>query len=149
MRFQQREWSCGPASVVNACLALGLRVSESRVRTLSSCTQEGADEQQLIVAIRSLGLTATEYRGTDMSAAWAFVRSNLIDGKPCLLCIDQWKHWACAIAGIGQTLVVFDPQRTRKNLAEGGIVPMTRRVLNRRWKCRNESEPFYAIAIGR
>lgn len=149
MRYQGLEWSCGPASVVNACRTLGLRVSESRVRSLAGASAGGTDEQQLISAIRSLGLTASEYQGSDMAAAWAFVRSNLMDGKPQLLCIDQWKHWVCAIGMVGQSVIVFDPDRTVKNSRENGVVPMTRRILQRRWRCRNEQEPFYAIAVGR
>lgn len=149
MRYQDRDWSCGPASIVNSCRVLGVRVSEGRARSLCGSDRNGTDAAQMIQAVRQLGLTVTPHQGSDASAAWAFVRSNLTEGRPSLLCIDQWRHWASAIASIGGLVLLADPIRTNRNMAENGIIPASRTSLMRRWRCRNESEPFYAIAMGK
>lgn len=149
MRYQARAWSCGPAAVVNACRALGFRVAEGRIRALAGTTQDGTDESEMISAVRSLGLTATEHRGADQAAAWAFVRANVLDGHPVVVCIDQWQHWVTVVGICGDRVLLVDPANTKKNEAENGIHSLTRPDLLRRWRCRNEAEPFYAISIGK
>ena len=147
--YQAEDWSCGPASIVNACRVLGLRVSERSVRSLCGTTPDGTDDVQMIAAVRSLGLTATPHHSSDVAAAWAFVRSNAMEGRPSLICIDQWRHWVSIIGTIGGLVIIADPIDTKTNRAENGIHTMSRTALVRRWRCRNEDEPFYAIAIGK
>jgi ABC-type bacteriocin/lantibiotic exporter with double-glycine peptidase domain len=149
MRYQDTSFSCGPAGLVNAFRILGRRVAERRVRALSSCTEEGTDEDGLIAAARALGYTAAPHHSADEKAAWSFVRASLLDGKPCLLCIDNWGHWVTAIAIVGDHIIVADSSNLKKNEAENGIHPMGRRELIKRWRCPSEQEPFYAIAIGK
>lgn len=149
MRYQVTEWSCGAAAVVNACQAIGVRASESRVRRLACSGPDGTDEVQLIGAVRGLGLKATPWGGMDGPAAWAFVRSNVAEGRPCLVCIDQWRHWVAVVASVGGRVIVADSARTRRNLAENGVHSLSRPGLIRRWRCRNEREAFYAIAVSR
>lgn len=149
MRYQATDWSCGPASVVNACQALGIRAAESRIRRLAESDSDGTDEVHLIQAVRALGLKATPWGGTGASAAWAFVRSNVADGRPCLLCIDQWSHWVCVVGSVGTRVIVADSVRTTRNLAENGVHAVSRPALIRRWRRRNSQEHFYAIAVSR
>lgn len=150
MRFQQLSWSCGPAAVVNAARAVGKRIAESRVRKLSGTTKrDGTDEHGLITGIRGAGLTATPHWSTIDTTAWAFVRSNVLDGRPCLLCIDNWGHWVTAIGLVGDHVLIADPTSATINQNENGIHSFARRQLIKRWKHRLEEEPFYAIAVGR
>lgn len=150
MRYQEESWSCGPAALVNAARALGKRVAEKRVRSLSGCTEDaGADERGLIFAARDLSLTATPHHSADSAAAWAFVRSNVLEGRPCLICVDSWGHWVTVVGIIGDRVLLYDPANTKKNQAENGVEPLTRPQLLKRWRCPKEEEPFYAIAIGR
>lgn len=149
MRYQMRAWSCGPASLVNACRALGFRVAEGRIRALAGTTEDGTEEDGLISAARELRLTATPHHGADQAAAWAFVRSNVMDGRPCLICIDQWNHWVTVIGIVGDRVLVFDPAETKKNQSESGVHALSRTDLLKRWRHKSEDEPFYAIAIGK
>jgi ABC-type bacteriocin/lantibiotic exporter with double-glycine peptidase domain len=149
MRYQMRGWSCGPASLVNACRALGFRVAEGRIRALSGTTEEGSDEYDLIPAARELGLTATPHHSADQAAAWAFVRANVMDGRPCLLCIDQWNHWVTVVGIVGDRVLVVDPANTKKNASENGIHSLSRPDLLRRWRHKGTEEPFYAFAVGK
>lgn len=150
VRYQEKPYSCGPSALLNACRVLGKKVSERKLRPLAECSEEnGTNEVGLISAARNLGYTATTHSSADQKAAWAFVRSNILDGKPVLLCIDNWGHWVTAVGIIGDQILVIDPANTKKNSDENGIHPMNRRALFKRWKCPSESEPLYAIAIGK
>lgn len=149
MRFQSLAWSCGPASIVNAARAFGKRVSEARVRKLAGTTRDGTDEAGLISAMRSLGYTASSHWSADQTAAWSFVRANVLDGKPCLLCIDSWGHWVTVIGIVGDRVLLSDPANTQKNVKENGLHSLSRRDLLKRWRCPNQESPFYAIAVGR
>lgn len=103
----------------------------------------------MIPAIRELGLTATPHHSADAAAAWAFVRSNAMEGRPSLICVDQWRHWVSLIGVVGGFVIMADPINTKSNISENGIHLLSRPQLARRWRCRNEDEPFYAIAIGK
>lgn len=149
MRYQARGWSCGPAAVVNAARAMGSRISEGRIRALAGTTEDGTDEDELIAAIRGVSLKATPHHSADQSAAWAFVRANVLDGRPTVLCIDQWHHWVTIVGIVGDRVLLVDPNDTKKNMAENGIYSMSRHDLFRRWRHPSDEEPFYAIAVGK
>ena len=150
MRSQQRSWSCGPAALVNICRALGRRVAEGRARVLAGTTKAGGtDELGLISAARSLGLTAAVHSSSDKAAAWAFIRSNVADGRPCLLCIDQWQHWVAAIGVVGDRVLIHDPANTKANVTESGLHPLSRPDVIRRLRHQGEQNAFYVIAIGK
>lgn len=149
MRYQMRAWSCGPGAIVNAARALGVRIAEGRVRALAGTTEDGTDEHELIAAARGVGLKASSHHSADQSAAWAFVRANVLDGRPCVLCIDQWRHWVTVIGIVGDRVLLCDPNDTKKNRAENGIYSMSRPDLLRRWRHPSDAEPFYAIAISK
>lgn len=149
MRYQARQWSCGPAAIVNAARALGIRVAEGRVRALAGTTEDGTDEDELIAAIRGISLKATPHHSADQSAAWAFVRANVLDGRPCVICIDQWRHWVTVIGIVGDRIILCDPIDTKKNASENGIYSLSRPDLLRRWRHPSDEEPFYAIAISK
>lgn len=144
-----RTWSCGPAALVNAARAIGVRVAEGRLRALAGTTEDGTDEHELIAAARGIGLTATAHHSKDQAAAWAFIRANVMDGRPCLICIDQWSHWVTVVGIVGDRIILADPANTKKNQSENGIHPLSRPDLLRRWRCPKEEEPFYAIAVGK
>lgn len=149
VRYQEHPWSCGPSALVNAARALGKRISEKRVRSLAGCTEAGTDESGLIHAARGLGLTATPHHSADSATAWAFVRSNVLEGRPCLICVDSWGHWVTVVGIVGDRVIVADPANTKVNKAENGVELFTRPQLLKRWRCPNEAEPFYALAVGR
>jgi ABC-type bacteriocin/lantibiotic exporter with double-glycine peptidase domain len=149
VRYQQRAWSCGPAALVNAARSIGVRISEGRARKLAGTTEDGTDEDELIQAARGIGLTATPHHSKDQAAAWAFIRSNVLGGHPCLICIDQWTHWVTVVGIIGDRILLADPANTKKNAGENGLHSLSRTDLYKRWRCPNELEPFYAIAVGK
>lgn len=149
MRYQEHPWSCGPAALRSAGLVLGEKVAERTIRAKAGTTEDGTDEQELIHAARELGWTATPHHSADKAAAWAFVRANALDGRPVVLCLDQWTHWVTVIGIVGDKVIYFDPANTKKNMDECGITITSRTSLSKRWRCPSEEMPFYAIAIGK
>lgn len=149
MRYQELSWSCGAAALRSAALVLGKKFSERTVRARAGTDEEGTDEKELIQAARDLGLTATPHHSADKSAAWAFVRANVLDGRPCVLCIDKWTHWVTVVGIVGDKVILVDPANTLKNMSENGVHVLSRPQLSRRWKCPRAQEPFYAIALGK
>ena len=103
----------------------------------------------MMSGIRNLGMTATQHSSADISDAWAFIRSNCTDGRPCIICTDQWGHWVCVIGVVGTSVIIADPTFTRSNRTENGVHVMSRTKLSRRWRCPNQDRPFYAIAVGK
>ncbi len=124
-------------------------MAERTVRSLCGPVLNGTDDAQMISAIRGLGLTATPHSSSDTAAAWAFVRSNVMEGRPSLVCIDQWRHWVTVIGAVGSLVIIADSNNTKANMAENGIHTLSRPRLVRRWRHRDEQMPFYAIAIGK
>lgn len=150
MKYQALAHSCGPAALRNAAVALGVSVTEARLRALAGCTEElGTDEHGLICAAREIGLKATPHWSSDKNAAWAFVRSNVMDGRACLLCTSNWGHWVTVIGVLGDRVVLDDPSNAAANVHENGTHVLTRKQLLKRWRHRHEAEPFYAVALGR
>lgn len=150
MRYQARPWSCGPAALVNAFRAIGLKYSESRLRSIAGSSQEhGTDEKQLIMTIRMIGMSVVEHSGSDKNAAWAFIRSSIMDGRPCLICIDRWQHWVSIIGMIGNRVIVCDSSNSARNISENGIRSLSRSQLLKSWACPGEDLPFYGMSIGK
>lgn len=151
MRYQQLEWSCGPAAIVNAGRALGIRISERRARKLAGgwkgC-RNGTDDWQMLDAIRQLELIAEPLLTEDKTAAWALIRSSVISGRPVIICIDNWHHWTTVVGVVGDRVLVVDPTFARSNQRENGVYSLTKSELLRRWKHRHLGQ-WYGIAVGR
>lgn len=148
MRYQQRTWSCGAAALLNAARVLGIRVSERTVRRLSGMTDDGVDEFGIISAARELNMTTSPLETPDRLAAFSVVHSNVLAGRPTILCVDNNTHWVCVGAAAGERVLLIDSANTRRNVAENGIHSIIRRDLLRRWKCRTNGM-YYAIVVGR
>ena len=149
MRFQQREYTCGPAAIVNAARALGVRVAERRVAKLASTAKNHeTDDWQMLEAIRGVGLIAEPLLAESRSAAWAFVKSSLSSGRPVIVCIDSYSHWTTLIGVCGDRVLMADPIRTDTNKKENGIISLGRLELLRRWMHKSKGE-HYGIAVGR
>lgn len=149
MRYQQKSYSCGPAALLNAIKIFEKKITESKIRKLSSCSEDGTDENGLITAIRQLNYTASTHWSADQTAAWSFIRANVMDGRPCLVCIDQWQHWVTIIGIIGDKVILIDPSNSKKNTSENGVFSLNRFKMIKRLKCSSETQPFYIIAIGK
>lgn len=149
MRFQDAPGTCGAAAVVNACRAFSIRVPERSVRKLAGTDGDGTDQQGIIFALRSLGLSAEEYRGTRRSPSWQWLHGALLHGRVIILCMDNWQHWTTAIGSLGDRVILIDSTNTKANRAENGVHVLSRDRLLRRWGCPGGDHRYYGIGVSK
>lgn len=146
---QEKPWSCGPASLVNICSALGLDVTEKRVREYSDADKDGTDEKQLMDAARELGLKHEVISSAELDRAWDRLHDAVSDGMPALLCVDQWDHWVAVVGVNGDRVIMLDPSNEKDNVAVNGVHMLTKSQLSKRWKHKEADRAFYAISFSR
>lgn len=153
MRFQRTDYTCGPASIVNALLAVGIRISERQIELLSKASEtDGVNEQGMIRALKKLGYS---YRilpdVIDSDVAWEWVSEHLDAGHPVILCVENFTHWASLIGKLGEKRVIYADSQDglESNRRENGVRSLTRRGLTRLWgsRGRGRRRKYYAISI--
>lgn len=145
MRYQQNDYSCGPAAIVNALKCFGRHYRERTVQKLCGTTQEGGtDEKSLLTGIRALNWRVTELKATSRPEAFQKLWT-VLDDSAALLCVDNDSHWITAIGKIGRRIVIADPKNTVKNRKENGVHVVPAPELIRRW--RNAGNEYYGLVI--
>lgn len=129
----------------------GHRVAEQNIRGLAGSTPAGTDEGGIKSAARALGYKVVEHWGSSRTESWDWLHGTLRSGKPVVLCLDAWEHWATAFGLLGDMVCIYDPARWQKNRAEDGIHVLDRsKLLYRWWNARKSVEGqrrVYALAI--
>ena len=153
IKFQLKDYYCGPASLQNALLALGRRQSQDRIATIAGTTEaDGTDENGILRTALWAGLAPDQGRFDAGLAAHGWVWSSLTMGRPVLLCVDRWQHWVTAVGVLGQRVVLFDPARYPHNKARNGVFTLPRAKLLKRWAAarsvRGKGPVYYGIALG-
>ncbi len=70
-----------------------------------------------------------------------------MEGRPAVLCVDQWDHWVAVIGVVGDRVVMQDSANTKDNIEQNGIHLMTKSELIKRWKCKGTEKSLYAITF--
>lgn len=154
MRYQQREWDCGPAACANAAQSLGFPVQYWEVVKVSGAAVDGTSEAGVLSALRYLGLSARPYESNDRNSAWQWLHGALIQGRAVLLCVDSWSHWV-AVAGLLGTerVVLLDSIRSIRNKRENGVHFVSHTTLMKRWwnarRWADGEKRLYAICVGK
>lgn len=146
---QEKPWSCGPASLVNVCDALGIDVSEKRVRELCDADKDGTDEHQLLEAAEELDLRVKIIHTGDADASWNQLVKNAIAGRPSVICTQNWDHWVAIIGVVGDKVILQDSANTEDNVEQNGVHVLTKDQLIKIWKCKGAEKSFYAISFER
>ncbi len=127
MKFQAKNWSCGPAAVINGLRCLGIKVSEKEARLLAGTTaKDGTDTPGMLLAINRWA------KGESFDVVGFDAAVELID-PPTIICVHGWKHWVTVIGITGSRFIVADPSTAKRNKAENGIRIMTRVQLKKWW----------------
>jgi ABC-type bacteriocin/lantibiotic exporter with double-glycine peptidase domain len=146
MRFQRDAYSCGIFAIMNALRAVGVKVSEKRVRAHSATTEEhGTNEHGVLNALERIGFKSEEIRATGKNEAWKKLSESLESGRPVILSVDSDRHWVAAVGLCGDFVVVFDSQRTQKVKDENGSIVYGKKNLLRRWSCKGDR--FFGISV--
>lgn len=126
----------------------------ARVRRLDC--DAGTSEAGIVAAVRHFGgdlVSVTEYSSENKSHAWEWLHGSLIHGRPAVLCLDSWAHWALAASSLGDRVFVFDPAPSKRNMVENGVHVLTKQQLMRRWfnarLWADGERRLYAVSVGK
>jgi predicted double-glycine peptidase len=153
MRYQTRDYYCGPAAVQNAMFALGLKFSQDQLALLGGTSEaDGTDEDGIKRMVLGIGREVDEFATDTDLAAFGWVWNNAVLGRPTVLCMDQWGHWVTVIGTLGKRVIMFDPARYRHNTDRLGTYNLPKDRFLRRWKAAHRTAgakpAYYGIAIG-
>lgn len=107
-KLQEKGFSCGPAAIRNCLLKLGKNVTESYIRQLAHTTSNGTTEEDLFVAIESLGFTYKEYQTKSPQVFSKRLLKALKNGNPCIIATDSYFHWVAAIQYSKRKVKIID-----------------------------------------
>lgn len=110
MRMQDTQANCGPASLYNGLLALGVASTQADCAAACGTTAtDGTPPKGLLKGAKSFGrqpLIINEKRAT---VAILWLMHFLSHGRPVVLCVDKNEHWVTAVAALGDRVLVADP----------------------------------------
>jgi hypothetical protein len=153
VRFQKTDYTCGAASVVNALLAIGVKIPEALVEELSGTDPKyGVNEHGLLKALKKLKY---EYHVLpdvlDSNDAWMWLTHQLRAGHPAILSVENFSHWSSVIGMLGDSRVIYVDSQDglESNRRENGVRSLTRRGLTRVWGSRGRGyrRKYYGIAV--
>jgi len=151
VRYQNKDYWCGPASLQNALRALGRRVSQESLAAICGTTEDGTDESDLLGAMDSMDILYSQFLDSDRALAGQWLTHRIGLGMPVLMCVDAWTHWVCVIGMVGDRFILIDSERTPNNQRENGVHILKTKTLLRRWragrKVAGSEGRFYGICL--
>lgn len=149
MKFQRSSHTCGPVAIVNACRAMGRKVTEREVRKHTGTTKrEGTTEHGLKNAIERLGYEPHDLRNPKVSA-FATLHHFVSGGEPVILSVEEGRHWVTAVGVVGERVVVFDSWRAKWNMDEAGVWVLDEKQLMRWWIPEEDTKTYYGIIVSK
>jgi len=111
---QETRFSCGPASVRNALLALGFVYSERRIREIAgSDLNKGTSEKKLKKTLRHFGFKFKEFDNKTAGAFKQRIIYNLKKGNKLIILTDHEDHWISAVEYENKYITAIDPEQKR------------------------------------
>jgi ABC-type bacteriocin/lantibiotic exporter with double-glycine peptidase domain len=111
---QETKFTCGPASIRNALLALGFIYSERRLREIAgSDLYRGTSEKKIKKTLRSLGFKYKDFYCRTESAFKQRVIYNLKKGNKLIILTDHEDHWISVVDYENKYITAADPERKR------------------------------------
>lgn len=135
MRYQERTFSCGAASVLNAARCFGRRIPERIVRSVAETTPEvGTNDDGIVRALAVAGLHGTVFASSDFRVAIAALADT-----PAIICVQNLQHWVTVIGRTdgGRRWIIVDSARTKANIRENGVAVLDKKALKKAWQTRN------------
>ncbi len=134
MKFQSLDYSCGPASVINALRCLGIRKTEKQILKVSNTNcKNGTDEKDMIRVLTDLGLRVIKHEQGNLAKAWKWLNNRIKDGNPIIISINNWAHYVTVIGAIGDRVIIFDPDGKGIPGKENGVYVLNKRQLKKKW----------------
>lgn len=145
MRYQTAPNRCGPAAVINALRAMGLKVREEQAAQYAGTIPDGTNEFGIMAALERYGCPFQPISERKYALAEAALFNHLRHG-PVLVLAEAGDHWVTAIGLMGDRVVIFDSQNRAFNRAENGVHMIQKGEQLRRYWLPCESKR-YAILV--
>ena len=138
--MQDTAANCGPASVSNALQALGVIRSQQECEQLcKTSATDGTTGRNMVKALTSLGFSPAVIREKREDVAALRLRMALHQGRPLVLCVDNWEHWVAAVGVLGERILVADPADNEL------VLSYDVGALLRRWG--GDAAPYYGVIL--
>lgn len=135
MIFQELDFSCGPASIVNALRCLGYKKTEKSILKISNTnSQNGTSEEDMVRVLMSLGFEVKRHEQGNFEKAWKWLCKQLKNGNPVIISVKNWQHYVAVIGVIGEKIIITDSGDRNEN----GILVLDKLKLKRFWHNRIE-----------
>lgn len=153
MPYQLNSTCCSAASMQLCLSVLGTRIGQHKLSKIilnGDDGADGADEQDVLLALGSLGCSIDIFESSRRRDAEQWLKLRAFDG-PLMLCVDNWGHWVSVCGGCAKKLWLFDPDPTPWNTSHNGAWPLGVKTILKRWKAargrKRDGGLYYGIAI--
>jgi len=145
MLLQPDNYSCGVAAVVNSLKCLGIEAKYRQVKKLAGTTKKnGTNEKGVEFALSCFGFKTKVLDSFYKKESLEFVDSSIRQGYPVIICVENWNHWSTVIGKIGDSYVIFDSMKTKKNQKQNGSYVLSRQNLLKYWM-NNKNKKYFAL----
>lgn len=130
---QPYKYQCGPFALKYALVMLGQFPNEKEIgKKAGSNWWYGTDEIGLAKAAKSYNCKMKYFRRETADESLKVLSSQLKEGYPCILSVDNWEHWFTVINVQQEKYIVVDSG------LEKVIVTYTPNQISKRWKYHDE-----------
>ena len=142
---QETKFTCGPASIRNALLALGYIISERRIREIAGPDLKcGTSEKKIKKTLRHLGFKFKEFNNKTEAAFKQRVIYNLKRGNKLIILTNHEDHWISAVDYENKYITAIDTEQKR---VKTQLTPkaLSKWCLN--FNKRNKETYYYGIIV--
>ena len=107
-------------------------------------------------ALREWGFRAVEHHIDSKVEAWDWLHETLLEGKPVILCVENWEHWVVAFGSLGHLgVAIFDSNNFKNNKYENCTYVWDKKKLFYKWWNTRKSidddteSRIYAISVSK
>lgn len=149
MKLQRQTYSCGVFAIINAARGLSVKLTEKKVKVHTGTTREhGTGSGGILQALERLGFSSEEINEEDYDKAYKKLSDAVLnDGSTAIVLTQKGEHWIAVIGHSGDSLLLFDSQRTKANKEESGVHVWSAALVKRYWSAYNGKH--YGIIVSR
>lgn len=135
MIYQELDYSCGPAAIVNALRCLGIKKTEKTIlKTSNTNSKNGTSEEDMIRVLTDLGFCIRKHEQGQYEKAWKWLHNKLKAGSPVIISVRNWQHYVAAIGVMGDRIIIADSGDKKEN----GVLVLNKAKLKKFWYHRRE-----------
>lgn len=133
MRYQEKNYSCSAACILNACKLLGIKgFSEAQIRKFCGTVKDGSTAEGIKQGLERVGLGWAEISEHKSEEALKQLRAHLFMA-PAILLTERGNHWVLASSAVGDRVVFIDSQNNAYNRRENGVWVHGPKTIKRYW----------------